>query len=248
MNCSKALPLLDPLADGALDTRDSTLVLAHIKECTSCQAEWREIESLQERFKRASSQEVDASHVLNKVRAQINEESKVLPIMFNRVSVAAMLVLAVGVAEFSAPAWLSAPTLNALVVAQADDLVDRLSQNIQAAPVSKESLPRLLGYSPVYLRLPDWHMDAARADRTAGTGIAMFAFSRDADKLVCYQTLAGTIGRGNTQAVALGKINAHVGQRGKYNYVVWSSNGRDYLMVSAIARERLLETVRKSAV
>jgi len=71
MNCNEVRPLLDLLADSALENKDRALVLDHLQVCPSCKQECDELESLRGRFKDLKDWPPMAPQLMGKVSAAL---------------------------------------------------------------------------------------------------------------------------------------------------------------------------------
>ena len=255
MTCDEARPLLDPLYDGALNSKDTAFILEHLKSCRDCDQEWHEMEKLRERFQSARNSTAIPAGLTERIASTLNNEDSsnrghfirrhmnVMPFWL----VAAAILL---VGLFALPKF-AAPNLNQqrgeAVLASIDSMVEDSEQNAGFEKLSDaHELPEKLGFEPKFIKMTGWQMQQASVYKSpAHSKIAKFDFAstKYGERLYCYQAMQGSIGPGKIEPVNVAGKNVRFGQRGKYQFALWSQNGRDYLIVTPLPKETLTEIV-----
>lgn len=253
MKCSDVRPLLDLLYDELLETKDSALVLDHIKNCDQCRVEWEAMEELRSRIATAKSNTFMPPELMDKVSLSVRNEDLnkrtfgLLPQQIPLVSIAASILL---VGWFLVPQFLHSTDQQQSMVAEqtstAQKLVADLTANGAVAPEpDKQELNKRVGYDLRYVHLPSWKLKQSGI-YLAQANIARFDFMREtnADEcLSCYQAPEGTIKAvGPTQELAGKKVT--FGNQSGYQFAKWTQNGRDYLFVTKLPRTVLEEIIR----
>lgn len=253
MKCSEVRPLLDLLYDELLETKDSALVLDHIKNCDHCRAEWEAMEELRSRIATAKNNTFMPPELMEKVSLAVKNEDLgqrifgLLPQQIPLVSIAASILL---VAWFLVPQFLrSSDQPQAMLAARtstAQKLIADLTTDGAVTPEpDKQQLDKLVGYDLKYVHLPSWKLRQSGI-YIAQSNIARFDFVRDAnsnERLSCYQAPEGTIkAYGNAKELA-GKQVTFGNQLG-YQFAKWTQNGRDYLFVTKLPQPVLEEIIR----
>lgn len=256
MKCSDSRPLLDLLCDGVLEPKDSALVLDHLKSCDECQREWNDLEQLHSSFQEAKdktqlpegliariSQKLDADE-RNQHRRFFDRHARVIPM--------AAIAAAFALIGFLFLPWIhhldTRPT--AMQTASADALVEDLVSEETLEPViDRDELARRLGYNLKYLQLPDWHMNKSGVYKSlAPMRIARFDFVRKGQAgdqhLSCYQAPQGMIRATAAEAENIAGKRVLFGNHGKFQFALFSQNGRDYLFVTRLSKHHLEEIVR----
>ncbi|MDR3617444.1 MAG: zf-HC2 domain-containing protein [Candidatus Obscuribacterales bacterium] len=256
MKCSDARPLLDLLFDDALETKDSALVLDHLKSCDECQQEWNELEQLRASFQSTKVKPQLPAGLMTRISDKLKDEERserkryfaqfahTLPM----VAIAATVAL-IGLFLLSSIHQVD-PRSALIQTASADTLVDDLGSERTLAPVADRSeLDSRVGYNLKYLRLPQWQMNrfGVYKSKTA-TPIARFDFVRKdgsgSQHLSCYQAPQGTILAQGAYSENVEGKRVYFGNHGNLQYALWSQNGRDYLFVTALSKPQLEEIVR----
>jgi hypothetical protein len=256
MKCSDARPLLDLLCDGALETKDSALVLDHMKTCGECQHEWNSLEQLRTSFLDAKKNPQLPPGLMERISDRLKEEERSERRRYFAQFAHALPVVAIAAAVLVIGFFLL-PTLNrvntktaSIQTASADTLVDDLvSENTLTLVADRNELARKLGYDLKYLRLPDWRMNKSGVYNLKATvPIARIDFVRKensgAERLSCYQAPEGTIHAEGASLEDIEGKRVFFGKHGNFQYALLSKNGRDYLFVTALSRLQLEEIVR----
>jgi len=114
----------------------------------------------------------------------------------------------------------------------------------------RADLDKKLSYDLKYLHLDDWQMQSAGIYKMAmAPPIALFDFvgkDADASKMRCYQAPLGTFKSDATTAEVVDDKSVRFGSHQDRNYALWSQNGRDYLLVTPLSRDKRTEIVRKA--
>jgi len=258
MNCSEARALLNLLTDGALETKDTALVVEHTKECNECAQEWSDAENLRDQFKRWREDVTLPAGRMGKIKELIDKEDSAIrkrdwPAQFKRPMPLMLVAAAVAIVGLICltPNFRMTGPVNQTVAASA--LIDELSRSTSAPSVeNREALPGILGYEPKYIQLPGWSMQRAGVyDGVAAGKIARFDFSRPtsagAERMSCYQARTGTISMPDAATIkTVGHKRAGFGRRNSYNFALWSQNGRDYLVISSLPQEALEALIEKA--
>jgi anti-sigma factor RsiW len=259
MKCSEAAPLLDPLFDGALDAKDSALVLDHLKSCNSCQSEWDSLEQLRSAFQEIKAEPQLPHGLMDKISETLcDEERQGQAQLFAKsvrvVSFAAAVAAAVMLMGFLLFSWIHRSDTRQTVVkmASADTLVADLLSDASLDPVpDKKALPRKLGYDLKYLKLQQWQMVKCGLYKSpAPVAIARLDFVRKNgtgyERLSCYQARQGSIVATGAAVKNLDGKRVYFGKRGNLQFALWSQNGRDYLFVTPLSSPELEEIVRNA--
>jgi hypothetical protein len=255
MNCSDARPLLDLLCDGALDTKDSALVLDHLKSCSECQRDWNDLEQLQARFREEKDKFQLPAGAMDRIADKLREEERTQQKrFFQRFVRVPILAVAASLALIGYPFLTGLQKINSssdsMQTASADTLVEDLVAERNLEPMKdRKELVRKLGYDLNYLRLPEWQMDKSGLYKSATKlPIARFDFVRKGQTgsqlLSCYQARQGVIRAKAAEPENIEGKRVLVGSHGKFNFALWSQNGRDYLFVTALSKSQLEEIVR----
>ncbi len=129
--------------------------------------------------------------------------------------------------------------------AAAGALIEDVLPGTMLTPVAdRTELAKDVGFDLQYVRLPGWKMDRSSVIKSvnshAGIPIARFDFVRGsrsgAQRMTCYQAPAGFIRAWGTDAGVKeveGK-QVFLGHHGKFQFALWSQNGRDYLFVTML--------------
>jgi len=265
MKCSDARPLLDLLSDGALETKDSALVLDHLKLCNECQYEWNDLEQLRSSFQEAKDKsQLPAGlmeRISQKLRDEERDEHKRFFEQFKRffeaythpasmVAVAATLAL-IG---FLLLPWMHQINTgpSSMQIASADTLVEDLASEGTLEPIiDRSELAKKVGYDLKHVRLPEWQMNRSGVYKSQATmPIARFDFVRKEQsgyqRLSCYQAPQGVIQAKVANLENLEGKRVLFGSHGKFQFALWSQNGRDYLFVTALSKPQLEEIVRSA--
>jgi anti-sigma factor RsiW len=256
MKCSDVRPLLDLLCDGALETKDSALVLDHLKSCGECQHEWNDLEQLRASFQDAKEKPQLPVGLMERISDKLKDEERserkryfaqfasALPVM-----AIAATVLIIGFFLLSVIHQVDTKSAS-IQTASADTLVDDLvSEKILTPVTDRSDLARKLGYDLKYLRLPDWQMNKSGVYNLKATvPIARLDFVRKensgSQRLSCYQAPQGTIHAEGARVEDVEGKRVLFGKHGNFQYALLSRNGRDYLFVTALSKLQLEEIVR----
>jgi len=255
MNCIEVRPLLDLLGDGALDTKDTALILDHLKSCSDCQAEWNDIEQLHASFQQARSKPELPAGFMDKVSARLKEEDRNVQKRFLQRAVPTVPVLAIAatlllVGCFVWPAVEKQNGQVSTTLASADRLVEDLGAAGTLDMISdRNELTKKVGYDIKQVRLPEWRMENSGIYKSQShVSIARFDFIKKTQSgdqhLSCYQAPAGVIRTTAANAINLAGKQVQFGTHGKFQFALWSQNGRDYLFVTELPKEQLQEIVR----
>ena len=177
-----------------------------------------------------------------------DERSKRKPVFVSIMAIAATFLLF----GFLFMSWMHQTdiTTTATKVASADTLVEDLVSEGTLEPVSdRKELGKKVGYDLKYVRLPQWQMNKLGVYKSqATTPIARFDFVRTGrsgeQHLSCYQAQQGVIRANPANAKSLGDKRVLFGNHGKFQFALWSQNGRDYLFVTPLSQPQLEEIVR----
>jgi len=256
MNCSEARPLLDLLSDGALETKDSALVLDHLKLCNDCQHEWTDLEQLRASFQEAKDKSQLPAGLMERISLKLKEEERnEHKLFFKQYSrPVSMMAIAAGLAliGFLVLPWIHLIDIKpaSIQTASADTLVeDLVSENTLEPVIDRNELAKKVGYDLKHVRLPEWQMNQSGVYRSlATTPIARFDFVRKGQSgdqhLSCYQAPQGVIQAKVANLENLDGKRVLLGSHGKFQFALWSQNGRDYLFVTALPKPQLEEIVR----
>ncbi len=253
MKCSEVRPLLDLLYDELLETKDSALVLDHLKNCDECRGEWEAMEELRARVAAAKSNTFMPPELMEKVSLAVKNEDRnkrsfgLLPQQIPLVSIAATILL---IGWFLVPQFLHSDvqpqsTLAARTSSAQKLIADLTADGAVTSEPDKQQLDKKLGYNLKYVHLPSWKLQQSGI-YLAQSNIARFDFVRDAnseERLCCYQAPAGTIEAvGNSQDLAGKQVT--FGNQSGYQFAKWTQNGRDYLFVTKLSQPVLEEIIR----
>lgn len=256
MNCNDARPLLDLLSDEMLDKKDAALVLAHVKECDSCQSSWDDLEQVRSRINTAREQTQASPELFEKISASLGQEDRLKRLSHATYTTApfklasAAIVLLIGLFCLSQQPQFKSQSLSTATQSTARDLIALYTREPNAVDYvsDRTALKEKLGYDPKYVHLPSWKMDKASVLR-AKNQIARFDFIRNAngttgtEHLSCYQATQGTI-TAVGQTKSLGDKQVIFGNQANYQFALWSQNGRDYLFVTKLPTPLLEEIIR----
>ncbi len=257
MICDDARPLLDPLYDGALNSRDTAMVLEHLKTCVECGHEWHEMEQFKDRFRNARKRTDIPSTLNDRIVLALNKEDSASRALFMRRYMRTM------------PVWLIAASLLLVglfafpnierrsgneTLATIDSLLDCSDRSFNGRPagtriVSMQELPEKVGFQPKFINMSGWNMERASLyERPSGTRMAKFDFAstKYGAPLYCFQSLEGEIVQTTTSPTESQNISGkrvRFGQRGRFQFALWSQNGRDYLIVTPLPKDTLTEIV-----
>jgi len=253
MNCSDVRPLLDLLYDELLETKDSALVLDHLKNCNDCRTEWEALEELRSRIAAAKDNTLMPPDLMDKVSLSLKNNSSnrrifgMLPQQIPLASIAASILL---LGWVLVPQYLHSGDDRQATLAtrtsSAQKLIADLTTTGTIAPESdKQELDKRLGYKLKYVHLPSWKLQNSGI-YIAQANIARFDFVRDAnsdEQLSCYQAPEGTIKAiGNAQELAGKQVT--FGNQSGYQFAKWTQNGRDYLFITKLPKPVLEGIIR----
>jgi anti-sigma factor RsiW len=254
MNCNDARPLLDLLCDGALETKDSALVLDHLKSCEECHSQWNELEDLHASFQDAKDKFQLPVGLMDRISDKLKDEDRnqrnaIFRHHWRAVSMVAFAATCLLVGLLCSP-WMhprvTVPSLNQ--IASADTLIDSLSSENLEPVEDRTELAKRVGYELKYLRLPEWRMDKSSISKSQSIPIARFDFAKKASTgdqyLSCYQAPEGAIRAGAGHLENLDGKKVLFGQHGKFQFALWSQSGRDYLFVTELSKPQLEDIVR----
>ncbi len=256
MNCNDARPLLDLLCDGALETKDSALVLDHLKSCEQCHCQWNELEELHTSFQEAKDKFQLPVGLMDRISDRLKDEARSQQKSFfeqhwravSLVSIAATCLL-IG---FLCSPWIhkSDTIPSSIQTASIDTLIDAsLSGESLERVEDRNELAKRVGYDLRHVRLPEWRMDRSSIFRSQeATPIARFDFARKSPKgyqrLSCYQAPEGAIRSTAGNMEKLDGKSVLFGHHGKFQFALWSQNGRDYLFITELSKPQLEDIVR----
>jgi hypothetical protein len=256
MKCSDARPLLDLLCDGTLEAKDSALVLDHLKSCEECAGEWTDLEELHSSFQDAKDKSQLPVGLMEKISEKLRDEEKIQHKRLFEQYARAVPLVAIA-ASFVLIGFLLSPWIHqigtrptSMEIASADTLVEDLDSEGTLEPViDRNELAKKLGYDLNYVRLPEWQMNKSGVYKSqAATRIARFDFVRKGqtgdEHLSCYQAPQGVIRAKVANLENLEGKRVLFGNHGKFQFALWSQNGRDYLFVTALSKPQLEEIVR----
>ena len=255
MNCNDARPLLDLLSDEMLDKKDAALVLAHVKECDSCQSSWDDLEQVRSRINTAREQTQASPELFEKISASLGQEDRLKRLSHATYTTApfklasAAIVLLIGLFCLSQQPQFKSQSLSTATQSTARDLIALYTREPNAVDYvsDRTALKEKLGYDPKYVHLPSWKMDKASVLR-AKNQIARFDFIRNANGTTGTEHLAAIRLLGNDYSGRSNKIawrqTSHFGNQANYQFALWSQNGRDYLFVTKLPTPLLEEIIR----
>jgi len=256
MKCSDTQPLLDLLCDDALDAKDCALVLDHLKSCPQCQSEFNDLEELRSRFHEAKDKPLMSVALMNRISTKLKDEERAEQQRFfkNLVKPVPMLAIAAAFAlvGFFLLPWLHQSDTRTVATASTDSLIEDLASNSSSRPVMDRSeLGKRLGYDLKYLQLPTWRMDKSSVYQSGlSVPIARFDFVRKGESgtqhLTCYQAPQGVIRANGAESKTIGGKRVLFGNHAHFQFALWSQDGRDYLVVTALPKPLLEEFVRRA--
>jgi hypothetical protein len=256
MKCSDARPLLDLLSDGVLETKDSALVLDHLKLCNECQCEWNDLEQLHFSFREAKDKSQLPVGLMDRISQKLRDEENNEHKQFFRqyARPVSMVAIAAGLAliGFLLLPWTHQINTRppSIQTASADALVEDLVAEGTLEPViDRNELAKRVGYELKHVRLPEWQMNKSGVYKSQATmPIARFDFVRKGQSgdqhLSCYQAPQGVIQAKVANLENLENKRVLFGSHGKFQFALWSQNGRDYLFVTVLSKPQLEEIVR----
>jgi hypothetical protein len=236
------------MCDGALEAKDSALVLDHLKSCNDCQREWTELEELRSRFQEAKAMPGVPSGLMDRISDRLRkEEQSHIPRISTIYALPTMTVVA-GVLVLGLLLLPSILHRGAPQPALADSLIDQLSSSEGFQTVAdRNELSKKIGYDLKYLNLSNWRMQQASIYTTPNRqAIARFDFVRNGEHLSCYQGVQGSIQAPNSAREDVADKQVAFGNHDNLHYALWSQNGRDYLFITPLPVEQLKEIVRES--
>jgi hypothetical protein len=257
MKCTNARPLLDLLSDGVLDTKDSALMLDHLKSCNECQCEWHDLEQLRSRFDAAEEERLMSEGLMERISQSLNVEDNIERQRTRRrycspISLLAIAAACLLVGFFCLPQIQQIDSRQASAnTISANTLIADLTVASAINPIEdRNELDKELGYNLKYVRLPTWHMEnSGISNMHTPLAIARFDFVKNSasgsQHLSCYQARAGMI-RANGQPKIIGGKRVLFGNREQYQFALWSQDGRDYLVVTTLPGPLLEAVVREA--
>ena len=266
MNCDEVRPLLNVLYDGALNAKDTAIVLEHLKGCVECDFEWSELDALKTRFKAAKLSSEAPKELSAKILQALKKEDgqrsrqQFLQILSapTRLALVAVSLLVAGLLALSPTIYQvahkpAAPgaVANATAVS-VDDLLFYADHIIPGAPLKPDQkLSTALGFEPKFIKMDGWQKQRVwvYADKNPALKLAQIEFDNTAygEPLYCFQGKEGSIAVDKTmQPTDVDGKHVKFGQYRNFQYALWSQNGRDYLVVAPMTREGLTELVREA--
>jgi hypothetical protein len=261
MKCNDARALLELLCDNALETRDSALVLDHLKSCAECQSEYDSLEQLRSQFKRVKENTPVPPGMMAKISAQLaHAERKDSEMFWGRhlmvqpptaILTVAFLVLAIATLPVIRQVSFALLNSNAVsvqvVVAQYLPAGGSLRGLMPLA--SPREFAQRFGYDLRFLRLPGWHLDTVKACMSPTDKAAELCFTRNSpdgiQHLTCIQAKQGFFrAAASLQPRPFGNKQVAFGSKGGLQYAFFSQNGRDYLFMTTMSRAQLEQVVR----
>ncbi|HEY9760612.1 MAG TPA: zf-HC2 domain-containing protein [Oculatellaceae cyanobacterium] len=267
MDCDEVRPLLDVLHDGALNARDTAIVLEHLKDCSECDFEWSDMDALTARFKAAGKSNKLPSGLSEKISQALKKEDadrqrqkilRIFPSM--QYAIVALLFLLVAGSSISLniprPAnkpGTNTPDLNNTGGTLALGNLLRLSNQAPSGTLIKPeaNLSAQLGFEPKFIKMDGWTKQRAYvySNKNPRLQLAQFEFdsTKYGDHLYCFQSMESTIASDvKTEPVDVGGKSVKFGSYGSYEYALWTQNGRDYLVVAPMSRKALTELVHET--
>jgi hypothetical protein len=203
MNCSEVRPLLDLLCDGVLATKESAMVLDHLRTCGQCEPEWRDLEQLRTRFLEAKKKVQVPPHLMKNISEQVSllerENQKVF--LKKWIPPALVATAALAIAGFVAFPWLGLNQSSHLSYSTAEGArkaveelaqlalpgqaesasVEALVQNFNTnGPVEvvsdRAQLAGKLGYEPKNVRLSSFRLLRSSVWRSKAVAVARYDF------------------------------------------------------------------------
>jgi hypothetical protein len=260
MKCNDASVLLNVFSDGALNARDSALVLGHLKDCKVCHSEWRELEELQKRFDSARAISLPTSRLMDRISYNLKKEEKLerqqtlqkyaRPAQWFAIASCLTVIGALTYSDMQTTSGTTSATSTTSNQTQAEALIDALYTGQGTEPLSnRQQLARQIGYDLKFMHLPTWNMyQSAIYKSEKSRAIARFDFiGRDnSGLLTCYQAPQGTI-KALGQRRLVGAKPIIMGSHGPYQYALLSQNGRDYLFITRLPSTTLEQIIRSSS-
>jgi len=256
MNCNEARPLLDLLSDGVLDNKDSALVLDHLKSCDECQSQWNDLEQLRSSFREAKDKSQLPVGLMERISLKLRDEERNEQKQFFKQYARPVSIMAIA-AGLALIGFLLLPWINqintrpmSMQIASADTLVEDLVSEGSLEPVTdRKELAKRVGYDLKHVRLPEWQMTKSGVYKSQATmPMARFDFVRKQQSgdqhLSCYQAPQGVIQAKVANLENLEGKRVLFGNHGKFQFALWSQNGRDYLFVTVLSKPQLEEIVR----
>lgn len=257
MKCNDASVLLNVFSDGALNARDSALVLGHLKDCKVCHNEWRELEDLRKRFDSAKAITLPTPGLMDRISSNLKKEEKLerrqtlqkysRPARWLAVASSIAVIGGFNYSNLQTTSGTTGATSNQT---RAEALIDALYTGQGTEPLSnRQQLARQLGYDLKFMHLPTWNMyQSAIYKGEKSRAIARFDFvGRDnSGMLTCYQAPQGTI-KAQGQRKLVGAKPIIMGSHGQYHYALLSQNGRDYLFITRLPSPSLEQIIRSSS-
>jgi anti-sigma factor RsiW len=259
MKCTEARPLLDPLCDGALEPKDSALVLDHLKTCQECQNDWQSLEDLHANFQQAKGMTQIPAGMMDKISDKLKDaeatERKQHLLAYDRIIPILAVAACFATVGFLAVAFISKPAevqlaLQSARSAAADTLIEDVEPATMLTPVAdRTELAKDIGFEIKYVRLPDWKMDRSSMIQSKNSKpIARFDFVRKSqsgfERMTCYQAPQGFIRTADATMQNIQGKQVFFGHHGKFQFALWSQNGRDYLFVTSLPLPELEGIVR----
>jgi hypothetical protein len=256
VKCTDAWPLLDLFWDGSLEPKDSALVLDHMKSCDECRGEWNYLEQLHFSFQDTKDRTHLPLGLMESISEKLRDEETSHHMRFFQQYARPLPMVAIA-ATFALVGLLFVRMISpidttpiSMQTASADTLVeDVFSEGTLEPVVDQNELAKKVGNQLKYVRLPEWQLDKSGLYKSqAAMPIARFDFVRRGQsgyqRLSCYQAPQGVI---QTKAANFRNIEGKrvlFGNHGKFQFALWSRNGRDYLFVTALSQAELEEIVR----
>jgi hypothetical protein len=256
MKCSDVRTLLDLLLDGALEPKDSALVLDHMQSCSECQCEWNNLEQLHTTFQDAKGKPQLPEGLMARISEKLRDEERNQHKRFIQQCARPIPMLAIA-ASLALIGFSLLPSIHQIdtrpeliQTASADTLVEDLVSQGTLEPVADPTeLAKRVGYDLKHVRLPEWQMNKSGVYKSQPSlPIARFDFVRKGQsgyqQLSCYQARQGVIRAKAGNSEDLDGKRVLFGNHGKFQFALWSQNGRDYLFVTALSKPQLEEIVR----
>jgi len=256
MKCSDVRPVMDLLCDGALENKDTALVIDHLKSCDECQCEWHDLEQLRGEFNNAKAECQLPTQLMRKISQKLKHEErsecKRLIKQYARSIPTVAIAATIVVVGFLYLPWFHRidTALTSTPTASADTLVaDLLSERGLEPVTNRNELAQKVGYNLTYVRLPQWQMSQFGLWKSHGTtAIARFDFVRKEQsgdqQLTCYQAPQGAILAKGASLRNLDGKHVLFGSHDKFQFALWSQKGHDYLLVTPLSKLQLEEIVR----
>jgi hypothetical protein len=256
MKCSDARPLLDLLSDDILETKDSALVLDHLQSCNDCQCEWNGLQQLHSCFQEAKDKSQLPAGLMERISQKLKDEERNQHKQFFQQYARPVSMLAIA-AAFALIGFLLLPWIHQIntsptpmQIASADTLIeDLVSEGTLEPVIDRNELAKRVGYDLKHVRLPQWQMNQSGVYKSQATmPMARFDFVRKDQSgyqhLSCYQAPQGMIQAKVANLENLEGKHVLFGNHGKFQFALWSQNGRDYLFVTMLSKPQLEEIVR----